>query len=148
MNAVLSTDQKGAIAETAITHQAVRRGIGVLRPVSEGERYDLVFDLKPGLVRVQCKWASLDGDVISVRCCSSRRTASGITKRHYTPEEVDAFAAYCPELDECFFLPLERFSNLRAILLRVNPCRNNQRRGVNWIADFRFDATLPIHLGP
>ncbi len=76
---VVTTDQKGAIAETAIVHRAVLRGIGVLRPLNEAERYDLVFDLKPGLVRVQCKWASLDGDVISVRCCSSRRTATGTT---------------------------------------------------------------------
>ena len=64
----ITTDQKGAIAETAIAHRAVRRGIGVSRPVNEGERYDLIFDLRPRLIRVQCKWASLDGDVISVRC--------------------------------------------------------------------------------
>jgi hypothetical protein len=36
---VLSTNQKGAIAETAITAAAVRLGIPVLRPVSDGARY-------------------------------------------------------------------------------------------------------------
>jgi hypothetical protein len=144
----LSTDQKGAIAESAIAHHAIRRGIGVFRPLGEGERYDLIFDLRPGLVRIQCKWASLDGDVISVRCQSSRRTAVGIANRRYNPEEIDAFAAYCPELDECFFLPLDQFENVRAIQLRVNPCRNNQLAGVNWMKDFRFEATLPNRLGP
>ena len=54
-----STDQKGAIAESAIVHAAIKLGIGVFRPLSDGERYDLILDLGSKLVRVQCKWASL-----------------------------------------------------------------------------------------
>ena len=37
----LTTDQKGAIAETAIVHEAVKLGIEVYRPVMEGGRFDL-----------------------------------------------------------------------------------------------------------
>jgi hypothetical protein len=51
----LSTDQKGAIAESAIAHAAIKLGIGVYRPLSDGERYDLIFDLGERLERVQCK---------------------------------------------------------------------------------------------
>jgi hypothetical protein len=40
---VLTTDQKGAIAEAAITHAALELGIGVAKP-SGDERYDLIFD--------------------------------------------------------------------------------------------------------
>jgi PD-(D/E)XK endonuclease len=40
---MLSTNQKGAIAETAITHAAVKLGIAVYRPVAEGGRFDLIF---------------------------------------------------------------------------------------------------------
>ena len=57
--------------------------------------------------------------MISGRSCSSRRTASGITKRLHTQDEIDAFAAYCPELDESFFLLLVQFLHLRAMPLRV-----------------------------
>ena len=71
---MLTTNQKGAIAESAIVHAAVKLGIGVASPVNEGERYDLIFDLHPMLLRVQCNWAVRCGDVISVRCCSSRRS--------------------------------------------------------------------------
>ncbi|MBD0348648.1 MAG: hypothetical protein ICV59_05815, partial [Thermoleophilia bacterium] len=80
---MLSTDQKGAIAETAIAHAAVALGIGVSKPVGD-ERYDLIFDLRPRLLRVQCKWAVRLGDVIAVRCYSTRRTATGLLKRGYT----------------------------------------------------------------
>jgi len=32
--------------------------------------------------------------------------------------------------------------------LRVEPCRNNQRLGVNWAEDFALDAKLGALLGP
>ena len=52
----LTTDQKGAIAELAIAHAAAVLGVGVFKPLTDGERYDLIFDLRPRLLRVQCKW--------------------------------------------------------------------------------------------
>ena len=49
---MLSTDQKGAIAETAIAHQAIKLGIEVYKPLSGGTRYDLIFDVRTVLLRV------------------------------------------------------------------------------------------------
>ena len=57
---MLTTDQKGAIAEQAIAWEAIRRGLGVSLPIGD-ERYDLILDLRPRLLRVQCKWASRIG---------------------------------------------------------------------------------------
>ncbi len=139
---MLTTDQKGAIAEAEIALAAVRLGIGVFKPVVEGERYDLVFDLRPRLVRVQCKWAPLYVDVIVVRCYSARRNRAGLLRRGYNSDELDAFAAYCPDTDRCYFLPMERFHARKEIRLRVAPTRNNQRLGVSWADDFEFGATL------
>ena len=92
---MLTTDQKGSIAETAIVAAATKLGIGVFKPLTDGERYDLIFDLRPRLVRVQCKWAGRRGDVVVVRCVSARRAADGLRHRPYTADEIDAFAAYC-----------------------------------------------------
>ena len=63
-------------------------------------------------------------------------------RRLYTPDEIDAFAAYCEELDRCFFIPIERFPNASQIILRLSPTRNNQRRGINWADDLDFAATI------
>jgi hypothetical protein len=41
---VLSTDQKGAIAETAIIHEATKLGVSVAKPILPVP-YDLIFDL-------------------------------------------------------------------------------------------------------
>ena len=61
---VLTTDQKGAIAEQAIAFEAMRLGLGVFVPLGD-ERYDLILDLRPHLLRVQCKWAVRTGDVVA-----------------------------------------------------------------------------------
>ena len=50
---VLTTNQKGAVAEAAIAKEAIELGVGVFKPLAD-ERYDFSFDLRPRLARVQC----------------------------------------------------------------------------------------------
>jgi hypothetical protein len=141
----VTTNQKGAIAETAIAHAATKLGIDVYRPVVEGGRYDLIFGMGTDLLRIQCKWGARDGDVIIVRCRSCRRTREGLLHRRYTADEIDAFAAYCADTDRCYYLPIERFAYSQAIQLRIAPARNNQQQGINWAKDYEFAATLARH---
>lgn len=139
---MLTTDQKGAIAETAIAHAATVLGIEVYRPIAEGGRFDMVFLLGEELVRVQCKWARRIGDVIIIRCYSCRRAREGMRKRLYTPHEIDAFAAFSPDTGKCYYLPLDQIGTRSHIQLRLGPTKNNQRLGVHWAEDFEFAATL------
>ena len=143
----MTTDQKGAIAELAVQLAATKLGIDVYLPVAEGGRYDMIFDLDEGPVRVQCKWASRYGDVLIARCRRCRRNRDGLVRRLYTPEEIDAFALYCLELDRCFFVPMADAEGLQEIRLRVSAARNNQRRGIRWADDFDFAARLRRHQG-
>ena len=138
----------GALAEAEIAAAAIRLGIGVLRPWSDGERYDLVFDLRPKLARVQCKTAVLKGSVLKIPCYSARRCASGFVRRYYCASEVDAIAAYNGDLDRCFFIPLAEIPGRTYLHLRLEPCRNGQRLGVNWADEFAFEAKLMGLLGP
>jgi hypothetical protein len=144
---MLTTNQKGAIAEGAITNEAIRAGVEVFRAVSDA-RYDLVFDLQPGLLRVQCKTAALNGEVLVIRCYSCRRSADGQLKRCYTRDEIDAIAAHSDELNRCFLVPVARIDGRSHIQLRLQPSRNNQRQGINWADDFEFAATLLRLQGP
>jgi hypothetical protein len=141
----MTTNQKGAIAETAVVHAATKLGIDIYMPVSEGGRHDFILDLSGRLVRLQVKWGALYGDVIIVRCRSCRRTRQGLLHRGYTPDEIDAFAAYCMEADRCYYLPIEEFTRSQAIQLRIAPARNNQRQGINWAKDYDFEARLAQH---
>ena len=139
---MFTTDEKGAIAELAVALEAARLGIEVYRPMQEGGRYDMIFNLHSRLVRVQCKWASRQGDVLIVRCYSCRRAREGMRKRPYTPDEIDVIAAYSMDLDRCYFLPLDEIYRKAGIQLRLAPAANNQRLKVNWAADYEFAARL------
>jgi PD-(D/E)XK nuclease superfamily protein len=142
----MTTDQKGAIAEAAIACEAIKLGVGVFRPLAD-ERYDLIFDTRPQLLRIQCKWATLRRGVLTVFCVSSRRAPEGFRRRTYSADEVDAIVAYCLEIDRCFLIPIALVADRPSIALRIEPCRNNQRRGVNWADDFELAATLRRHQG-
>jgi len=145
---VLTTDQKGAIAELAIAQAAAELGVGVFKALTDGERYDLIFETGAALIRVQCKWAPLSDQTVVVRCYSNRRAREGLRRRSYTASEADAIAAYCPGLDRCFLIPATRFDGHLQLLLRLAPSRNNQRLGVNWADDYDFAARLTALLGP
>jgi hypothetical protein len=144
----LTTNQKGAIAEAAITKAAVELRVEVYRPALEGGRFDLIFAFEEGaLLRVQCKWASRYNDVIVVRCYSCRRAIEGMRVRRYTADEIDAIAAYSPDTGRCYLLPPELWAGRRNLDLRLEPTHNNQRRKVNWAKDYEFAARLSAY-GP
>jgi PD-(D/E)XK endonuclease len=115
---MLTTDQKGAIAEAAVIKAAVELGVIVSRPVVEC-RYDLIFDVTSRLLRVQCKWAHSDGEVIAVRCYSTRRDANGFVRRAYERTGVDLFGVYCPETRDCYLVPFDDVPLGGSLQLRI-----------------------------
>ena len=144
---MLTTNQRGLVAETAILHECVKRGIGVSRPLDD-EAYDLILDLRPTLLRVQCKSAGFHHDVVVIRCKRCRRGRNGMIHRTYRIGEIDAIAAHCAELDTSYLLPPEMSVGRAAVQLRIKPCRNNQQAGINWARDFELGATLERLQGP
>jgi hypothetical protein len=142
---MMSTNQKGAIAEAAITYEAIKLGIEVYRPVAEGGRFDLIFAFEDAsLARVQCKWAPIYRDVITVRFYSCRRAPEGFRKTPYTADEIDAVAAYCPDNKRCYYLPISDVVGRFRVQLRLAPTRNNQAHGVNWAVDYELGAIAQL----
>jgi antitoxin (DNA-binding transcriptional repressor) of toxin-antitoxin stability system len=143
---VLTTNDKGNIAEAAITLEAIKLGIGVLKPVREHGRYDLLFDLGTRFVRVQCKWGALDraAGVICVRVGGSRHTPAGYVRSTYTGDEVDAIAVYCGQLEEVFLVPIEAVEGRSAIRLRIDPPRNSQEACINLAKEYRLGAIAQL----
>jgi hypothetical protein len=143
---VLTSDQKGAVAETAIAHLALKLGVSVFIPLVEGERYDFIFARGSTLLRVQCKSAVRRGDVVDVTCRTARRTGNGFLRTTYSALEIDLIAAYCMSIERCFLLPPTVFDGHPIVSLRLAPTRNNQRLRIRWADDFDFAATLGVYL--
>lgn len=138
----LTPSQKGAVAESAFSADAIQLGLTVLRPLSEGRRYDLVVDLEPGLLRVQCKLAQRLGGVLSVRLKTNRLTPCGYVSSAYSAADVDAVGIYSPELKQSFLVPICEVSGRRALHLRIEPARNNQMTGVKWARDYELASMI------
>jgi hypothetical protein len=105
---MLTTDQKGSVAELAIAHAAAAMGFDVYKPLTDGGRYDLIFHVHDSLLRVQCKWASKAGEVLIVRTQTCRR------------------------------IPVAFVDGRRLVQRRLAPPMNNQRLGIHWAKMYEF----------
>jgi hypothetical protein len=141
---MLTPTEKGNIAEAKLTAAAIELGIGVCLPIGDGCRYDLLFDLHPQLVRVQCKWSPRKGDVIVARFRTSRYTPQGYVRTLYDSTEIDAVGIYCPELERCYLLPIAEFEGQGFAHLRLARSRNNQERGVRMAAQYELGAIAQL----
>ena len=141
-----SSNHKGAVAEAAIAYEATKLGIPVLRPLAEHGRYDLAFDLGDRILRVQCKWGALakDAGVVSVRVGGSRHTPHGYVLSSYSPDEVDAVAVYCGDLNRSYLIPIEVAGGKKQLHLRLEPPRNGQRGAINMAEQYTFGAVAQL----
>ena len=62
----------------------------------------------------------------------------------YTADEIDAVAAYCPSLDECYLLPIDQIEGTTTLHLRLGPARNGQRAALHFAADYRLGAIAQL----
>jgi prevent-host-death family protein len=137
-------NHKGCVAEAKIAAAAVELGITVLKPISEHGRYDLMFDFGARILRIQCKWASVQGNVIPIRISGSRHTPHGYVYSTYSADEIDVVAAYCGELDQVYFLPVELVAGRRTFQLRISPPKNKQRASIHFESEFRLGAVAQL----
>jgi len=140
----LTSTQKGGLAELKIATAASEFGIGVYRPMVEGNRCDFIFEVGDRLLRIQCKWAQRKGDVLAISLMTSRLTPAGYVKTRYSAAEVDGFAAYCLDFDGCYFLPIADFEGRSYAHLRLSPARNNQHVGVRMASDYHLGAVAQL----
>jgi hypothetical protein len=140
----LTPSQKGAAAEAAITAAVIQLGLTVLRPLCEGRRYDLIVDLEPALLRVQCKLARRVRGVLSVRLQTSRHTPHGYVFTSYSSTEIDAVVAYSGELNRCFLLPIAEVAGMRGVYLRLEMPRNNQALRIKWAGDYELQPMIEM----
>jgi hypothetical protein len=125
-------------------HEAIKLGMDVYRPLVEGGRYDLILDTGDRLVRTQCKWANRQGDVVVVRARTCRHTPRGYVWTRYSESEIDGVAAWCPETEDCYFIPSATIAGRACMHLRLAPARNNQELLVHWAADYRLGAIAQL----
>ena len=113
---------QGELAEVCFLWRATTFGFTVSKPYGDSARYDFVVDAGAGLRRVQVK------SVRNLHRGAYRiATSSGkVSKKGYTPDEVDFFAGYVIPEDAWYIIPVRAVPSIVAIC--VCPHRPSQRK--------------------
>jgi len=107
----MNTKSKGDIAEQAAILCALKKGWAVLRPVGDRLPYDLVFDVRGTLARIQVKSAWLE---VTSRnyVVDSRRTKTNrriMLRDVYKKSDFDFALVYVEDKDMFYVFPVEVF---------------------------------------
>lgn len=131
------TKQKGDIAEAFVTYLLKRHGFSVLIPWGEDNRYDLVVEKNGIFKRVQVKYVTPKNGALEV----ALRSSNNYNVIPYSRKDVDIIAAYSPEQNKAYFIPLNSMKNIRGCKLRLSPTKNKQKKYVVMASDYesRFD---------
>jgi PD-(D/E)XK endonuclease len=139
----MNPNLRGTISEMAIALEAVQLGVEVFKPLSEHSRADLIFGIADHLYRVQCKSASLKGEVLQISLVSSWHTPQGYVRNKYTADEVDLVAAYCHELHRSYLVPFDRVEEGKSgIHVRLTPPKNGQRASIHYASEYELPGAV------
>ena len=97
---------KGDHAELRIASKAKSLGWTVLFPHSESKKYDMVLERDGEFVRTQVKSSIRKGQSIEFRCSTLKGGVGGLQRTFYTDDEIDGFAVYNDEVEQCFWVPI------------------------------------------
>jgi prevent-host-death family protein len=138
----LGPNEKGDIAEAEIAVAAIRAGCTVSRPLTDHPPYDLVIEVGRRLLRVQCKWAALkDGVQVRINRCAHSPTR-GYVRAGYDADEIDAVAAYCDELKQCFLILMDLVGDQGGLWLRVDAPQNGQKAALHFATDYELAGAV------
>ena len=140
----LQTKVKGDISEAKALLEFQKRGIPVLIPWGDKERYDMVIELNHTFYRVQVKTAGVESN--GSLCCYARSSHNHTTNKRYYKyiDQVDYFVFYNIARDIIAIVPAQDIGDKSAISLRIAPPRNNQEKDIKYFSDYSFDKVLNI----
>lgn len=107
----MNTNDKGNHAELRVAAKLKSLGLTVLTPFAEETTYDIVVDNGGTFTKVQVKSSRSKGDGKIVFNCHSTPWTDSSEARQYTKEDIDVFAVFSSEYDECYCVPLEDANN-------------------------------------
>jgi len=140
--------ERGQQSEAAIIFEFVRRGLTVLEPFGDNERYDVVVEESGSFHRIQIKTGRLENGRIQFETRSSGTLTRKVEKERYDGD-VDAFAVYSPDLEQGFVVPITEAPET-TMGLRVEESKKSSPK-INWAEDYRLRdwvASIRVESGP
>lgn len=132
----MNSKEVGDISEAMVIAAFLKAGKNVLIPFGDKNRFDLVTEEAGVFKRVQIKTARKKGEIITFKLYSSTRQKG---KRIDTPYQgqIELFAAYCPETDKVYTVPVD-ICGTSLFTLRLSKAANGIKKGVHYAKDYEF----------
>lgn len=129
------TKEKGDIGLYAIVFDLSKKGFKVFTSNSEHIPFDLIAYKEGGkFARIQVKYRKIVNGKIDITSRTSWADKNGTHTKEYDKSEIDFFAVYCPDNNQCYYIPIEKIE--KAFTLRVECAKNKQSIGINLAEDF------------
>lgn len=130
---------RGELSEAAVRHDFVKKGLTVLEPFGDNDRYDIVVEEDGTFYRVQIKTGRFEDGRIQFETRSTGTLTRKVEKEGYAGE-IDAFAVYSPELEEVYIVPVED-APTTSMGLRVEEA-NKSSPNINWASEYTLASWI------
>ena len=128
------TKTKGDIGVLKAQVDLMEKGYTICVPLTEHAPFDIVIYKDGQFKRVQVKYRSLKNGIIDIDIRSSWSDKHGSHSKLYK-KEIDLICAYCPDVDKCFYIPIENTTKKGRIRLRFDE-PNKQMKNIRWAKDY------------
>ena len=122
----------GDLAELEVACDLAKQGYIVSRPLSDNATYDLIADINGRLLRVQVKARAERNNAVAVELRSCMRNYVYM----YEKSDWDILAVYNIKNGKLAYLTWDNIGDNGTVVLRVQPPKNNQIKGVRMFEDF------------
>jgi hypothetical protein len=126
------TKRIGTLSEAAVIYRFAQLGFRVSIPFGENSPYDLIIESPDSrLFRIEVKTGRIRSGVLKFSAVSTHHHRGRPATRY--DGKIDAFAVYSPSDGQCYLIGIDDVS-VRSDhgYLRIDPARNNMRRGIHW----------------
>lgn len=129
------TKTKADVGLAKVIVDLTLKGYTPCLPLSEHQPYDIVaVDKRGNTFKLQVKYATLkDNGTLEVRFRRSWADRNGSHIKHYTKDEFDYYAIFCPNQDVVLYVPN---SPKCPKAIRFSKSANHQKKNINWFNDY------------
>lgn len=133
------TKDKGDLGVFKVMSRLSELGFIVLQPLTEHAPFDIVAYKDSSFYRIQVKYRTKNKfGSVEVKLSTSWADKHGNHTRYYDLSELDVFAVYCPDSDECYFIKTSELKGLHsAFCLRLDNPRNPVESVIRYARDYK-----------